>query len=294
MLSGALLLQPSKVNEPIRVFLRKRLSRLGLAYLFWSVVYLAWGFFVTQVPVTLSNITEGLVKGLFTGPYYHFWFLYLIAGLYLITPILRAVIAHGDPKILRYLIVLWFLGVAVVPILQLIVGYGLYSSVFVLGGWIGYFVLGVYVQKMQVRSSVLYVLLFLGLVWTVVGTWFMTFLFSPLGQYYFFLDYLTANVIVASVCLFLILSRFPADWPGTNHPHASRVVRAVSKNVLPIYLLHVIILESLQKGYFGFKLSLTTLNPIVGVPVIAVVVFFVTFGLVLLLKRVPVLKKLIG
>ena len=44
MLSGALLLQPAKLNEPIRVFLKKRLSRLGLAFAFWSGVYLSWSF----------------------------------------------------------------------------------------------------------------------------------------------------------------------------------------------------------------------------------------------------------
>ena len=41
MLSGALLLQPSKVNEPIKVFLRKRLARIGIAFVFWSVIYFA-------------------------------------------------------------------------------------------------------------------------------------------------------------------------------------------------------------------------------------------------------------
>ena len=81
MLSGALLLQPAKLNEPIRVFLKKRLTRIGLAFVFWSMVYLAWGFFVYKVPVTLDNIVQGIVKDLFTGAWYQFWFIYLIIGL---------------------------------------------------------------------------------------------------------------------------------------------------------------------------------------------------------------------
>ena len=104
MLSGALLLQPAKLDEPIRVFLKKRLSRIGLAFGFWSMVYLAWGFYVTNVPVTLSNVVQGIVKDLFTGAWYHFWFIYLIVGLYLITPILRVIISNGNPRITRYLI----------------------------------------------------------------------------------------------------------------------------------------------------------------------------------------------
>ncbi len=122
MLSGALLLQPAKLNEPIRVFLKKRLSRIGLAFAFWSAVYLAWGFFLTNTPVTLGNIGKGILYDLFSGANYQFWFIYLIVGLYLITPILRVIIAYGSDRILRYLLLLWFVGIAIVPILQLASG----------------------------------------------------------------------------------------------------------------------------------------------------------------------------
>jgi surface polysaccharide O-acyltransferase-like enzyme len=294
MLSGALLLQPSKLNEPIKILLKKRANRIGWAYAFWSAVYLVWGFFVSQIPVTSLNVIQGITKGLFTGPWYHFWFLYLIAGLYLVTPILRAVVAYRHRNLLRYLIILWFLPVAVVPLIQLLTGYVLNTTLFVLGGWVGYFVLGTYLQKVRMRSSILYGLFFLGLIWTVASTWFMNFVFESSGQNYFFFDYLTPNVIVASVALFMILSKFNADWPGINHPRASRFIHAISSATLPIFLFHVIILESLQRGYFGFKLSLTIINPIYGIPVITIVTFFITFGLVLIMGKVPVLKKLIG
>jgi len=165
-----------------------------------------------------------------------------------------------------------------VPLVALILGQNLNTSVFVLGGSIGYFVLGTYLQKVKLRSSLLYALLILGFSWTVVTTWFMNFPFRPVGQQYFFLDYLTANVIIISVTLFMLLSKFPADWPGSNHPRGSRLIHAIGCNTLPIYLFHVIILESLQIGFFGFKLSMTMTNPIVGVPLIIAVTFVITFG----------------
>jgi surface polysaccharide O-acyltransferase-like enzyme len=294
MLSGALFLQSSKVNEPIRVFLKKRFNRIGLAFIFWSLIYLAWAFYVTNTELTLSNIFNGLVKGIFTGSYYHFWFLYLIVGLYLITPILRIVTTCGNRRLIRYLILLWFLGVAVVPIIQLIAGYDLPGVVFVIGGWVGYFVLGTYLQTVRLRPSTLYGLLFLGFILSLTGTWLLSFPLNSAGQPYLFFDYLSATVILASIALFMILSKFPADWPGSQHSKASRVLHAVSENTLPIYLFHIIILESLQRGFFGFQLSVTTLNPIVEIPLITVVTFFITFGLILVMKKVPVLKKLIG
>jgi surface polysaccharide O-acyltransferase-like enzyme len=294
MLSGALLLQPAKLNEPIRVFLKKRLSRIGLAFAFWSAVYLAWGFYVTQHPITLVNIGQGILYGLFSGSYYQFWFIYLIVGLYLITPILRVIVAHGSKRILEYLIGLWFLGVAIVPILQLASGLTLNTDVFVIGGWIGYFILGTYLQKVTLRSSILYGALLLGFFWTIFGVWLMTYPLNSVGQNNFFFDYLTANVIIGSAALFMILMKFRSDWPGNNHPIFNRIVSAISKNTLPIFLFHVIILESFEFGFFGFKLSYTTLNPLIEIPLITALTLFVTLGLILLMRKVPILKKLIG
>jgi surface polysaccharide O-acyltransferase-like enzyme len=114
------------------------------------------------------------------------------------------------------------------------------------------------------------------------------------GESNYFFGYLTISTIASSVALYMILLKFRPDWPGPSHPKLGRFVQAVSKNTLPIFLFHVIILESFQRGFFGFTLSFTTLNPIVEIPLLATLTFLITFGLVLLMKQVPVLKKLIG
>ena len=294
MLSGALLLQPVKVNEPIRVFLKKRLSRIGLAFAFWTAIYTIWSFYVSKTPVTLANVGQSISFDLFSGAYYQFWFIYLIVGLYLITPILRVVITYGGDKMIRYLIIVWFVGVAVVPLLELASGFILNVDVFVIGGWIGYFVLGLYLLKVKLRSAVLYGLLVLGFVWTIFGVWLMNFPMVDVQRQNFFVDSLTANVIIGSVALFMILLKFRPDWPGSNQTIGKRLVQAISKNTLPIFLFHIIILESFERGFFGFTLSPLTLNPIFEIPLITVLTFFITLGLVLIMRKVPILNKLIG
>ena len=87
----------------------------------------------------------------------------------MITPILRVIIAYGNPRIIRYLILFWFFGVAIVPLVQLASGYDLEHAVFVIGGWIGYFVLGIYLQKIKLRYSILYGLLIISFVGTIFG-----------------------------------------------------------------------------------------------------------------------------
>ena len=153
MLSGALLLQPSKV-EPVRVFLRKRLVRLGLPFIFWGAAYFAWRFLVNHEALSASSIIQGIL----TGPYYHFWFLYMLFGLYLITPVLRVVTAYAERKIIKYFLMLWFFGTAIVPLLVLLSGFSVELKLFAVTGWIGYFLLGYYLLETRVRSSTLGIL----------------------------------------------------------------------------------------------------------------------------------------
>ncbi|NLE03284.1 MAG: acyltransferase family protein [Crenarchaeota archaeon] len=295
MLSGTLLLKPHKVKEPIRVFLKKRLNRIGLAFIFWSIIYLAWSFYVTRIPVTLNNIFQGAVMGLFTGPYYHFWYLYLIAGLYLMTPVLRTLVAHENLKITKYFILIWFIGVGIIPLIELTTGFNLNDSLFAVGGWMGYYVIGLHFQRYNIRKPIVLGFLSLGFVWTILSTCLMNFTFYPSGRDYFFFDSLSANVIIYSVALFLLLNKAPTNWANRNrHPHLSYIARAISKNTLPIYLFHLIILETLQRGYLGLQISITTINPVIAIPLVTAVTLFITLGLVLIMKKVPILKRLIG
>ncbi len=293
ILTGALLLQPSKTNEPIKVFFKKRLNRIGLAFLFWTAVYLAWSFYVTQTPVTFFNIVQGSMMSLFTGSYYHFWYLYLIAGLYLITPFLRAVIAFKNPQLIKYLILLWFVGISIVPLLPLFTIYSINGELFLFGGYIGYFLLGSYLQKDRLQRPFMYGFLVLGLVLTVAGTWVMTYPLEALNNVYFFFDYLAISVVIMSVALYAFLNSFKADWPSKNHPHIGKLVQTISRNTLPIFLFHVIVLEVFSRGLLGFTLDLSII-PIVEIPLAAAAILMITLGLVLLVKKVPILKKLIG
>jgi hypothetical protein len=54
------------------------------------------------------------------------------------------------------------------------------------------------------------------------------------------------------------------------------------------------VLESLQRGYFGFAINGNTINSIVGVPLITAVTLFVSLGIILLVKKIPYVKKIVG
>lgn len=289
MLSGALLLQPAKLKEPLRVFFKKRLNRIALPFLFWGGAYFAWRVFVYKEVLSTNSIIEGVL----TGPYVHFWFFYLLVGLYLLAPALRVLVAYISRKTFSFLLTLWFLGTAVVPLLGLLSDYHLNSNVFILTGWVGYFLIGAYSLKVHARSAVLCAILVLGLSWTIMGTYITV---GTLGEWasQFFYDAFSFSMIGASVSLFLLLSSIPSDILEKRFPHGSHLLSLISQNTIPLYLLHVMVLEALQKGFFGFQISLATMNPVLEVPLITFLTLLVCLTVVYPIKKIPLLKKVIG
>lgn len=289
MLAGALLLQPQKVGEPLGVFFKKRANRIALPFLFWGAAYFAWRFFVHGEALSAGSIVQGVL----TGPYVHFWFLYLLMGLYLITPVLRVVLAYAGRKILKYFLLIWFVGTAIVSLPTLFGQYILNANVFLLTGWLGYFVLGAYLVKARLRHSVLYLTLVLGYLWTMIGTYLAV---GTIGERVnqFFYDSFSFNVIMASAALFLLLLAVQPQKLESRFPHANSLLHQISQNTLSIFLFHIMVLETLQNGYLGFKISLTTVNPLLELPLITIVTLFICLGLIIPLKKIPYLRRLIG
>ena len=97
MISGALLLNPSK-NEPFKDFYQKRALRIAPAIVFWSVFYLLWGALMYRLDGIPMNAAAWLRKATSGAPYYHLWYLYMLAGLYLFAPYLRALYQRCSPR----------------------------------------------------------------------------------------------------------------------------------------------------------------------------------------------------
>jgi surface polysaccharide O-acyltransferase-like enzyme len=290
MLTGALLLQPGK-NDSLSVFFKKRWARIGLPLLFWGAAYFAWDFSVIHIPFSLSAI----ILGILDGPYTQFWYLYVLIGLYLLTPMLRVFIAHADQALIKYFVILWVLGIAILPVFTFFTSFKLNSNVFTIPGYVGYFVLGTYLLTVRMRRSTLSIIMVLGIALTALGTYVLTATVGGTGMY-FFQQYFSPTVILASVIVFLLLLTIqpPSVQKVTPPSTGNKLVKVISQNTLPLFLFHVMVLESLQKGYFGFAINGNTINSIIEVPLLTVIVLFVSLAIILLLKKVPYLKKLIG
>lgn len=229
MLSGFFQLSGSPV--PVGTFLKKRLTRLLLPFFIWmTVVYIlsilmhkyedihtVGDAFKQYVPYFVGNrVNEA------------FWYVYMLAGLYLITPVLQRALAAPDRKqILEYCLALWVLLVVLGDFLPQFTFFQLFP---VAGRFLGYYLAGFYIgtclrDKAWIR-------------WAGIAGLAVSFALNVALKYAGHSYYILEMGEVVS--LFLLVCSFrPADSP------ASRLMTRISRYSYTIYLTHFVLIRFL-------------------------------------------------
>lgn len=280
MLSGALLLDPQKHASP-RQFWTRRLSRLLPVLIAWSVVYFAWRALFWKEPLTLAAIAHDLVAG---RPYIHLYFLFLIAGLYLITPFLAKAANALDST---------HLGQAIAIIAALALGANLFdflaSSAFtIFVPYIAYYLAGWYCRGMCADRSGPYGFWLTGAI--LITTVLTALLVSRYGlddrwSFYFYEDF-SPTVMVMSITVFMLILR------GAIHPPTMLgLAQRLAPLTLGVYLAHPIVVELLRYGYY--KAWPIMLRPLYYVPLTFVFTSVIAFALVAVMQKIPGLRRIV-
>lgn len=235
MISGFFQLSGSPV--PVGAFLKKRMTRLLLPFFLWmTVVYIlsvlmhkyedihtVGDAFRMYVPYFVENrINEA------------FWYVYMLAGLYLITPVLQRALAAPDRKrLLEYCLALWVLLVLLGDFLPQFTFYRLFP---VAGRFLGYYLAGFYIGTyLRDKASIRWI----GAAGLAVS-FALNVALKYAGHSYYILE------VGEVVSLFLLVYSFrPADSP------ASRLMTRISRYSYTIYLTHFVLIRFLYTALPG-------------------------------------------
>ena len=99
MISGSLLLNKPSDKDP-SAFYRSSLPRILIPLAFWTLFYFLLREWAGDQP-SIFRIAGDVLRG---APFFHLWFLYMIAGLYLATPFLRQIVVASSPATLGFFI----------------------------------------------------------------------------------------------------------------------------------------------------------------------------------------------
>lgn len=143
MVSGALLLP---VKEEYPTFLKKRFGKVLWPTLFWTVIYIALNIYKT--PESVNIIATVMSIPLSAQGHGVLWFMYTLAGLYLLAPILSGWLQCAGKKDIQIVLSLWCVTLCY-PIFEqwLMINESVTGILYYFGGYAGYFLLGYYLKK---------------------------------------------------------------------------------------------------------------------------------------------------
>ncbi len=249
MMSGALLLSRDETADLDRLW-KKRLPKLLVPLLFWSVISVFWLWHTGAK--TLEEIPGAIASALNDPVYVHLWYLYTLAGFYLLSPLLRRMVQALDRRLSRYLLLLMAAVVLLDIILPLVPGK--YANLFnwwiarelkFFDGHLFAFLLGYYLHRTERRfpTPALAAAAALLLAAITLGTWWKTTVFNVYHS-----GFQTQNggyELVLAACIFLLAKNLLQQ---KRPPLPIRTAVALS---MPIYLMHLFIISFLWQFDIG-------------------------------------------
>jgi surface polysaccharide O-acyltransferase-like enzyme len=285
MISGALLLQDKK-NISLGEFFKKRASKVVIPFVGWSIIFYLYGAYKGYFPDTIKS---GIKLFMTNGISYHFWFLYMIVGIYLITPLFQIFVRHASKQHLRYFLILWFYASVGTRFFDFFVGFHFSIELFYVTDYIGYFLLGYYLSQFEISKRGR-VLSYIGACLGFLGTFFCTYYYiwkdnGVLNEYWY--SYFSPTVLLFTIGLFIW---FRYDFQGREKP-LPFLFREINQASLGIYIFHFWLMNNfLWSVYLDVK---AVIHPFFALPINLVITFVLSAVMAMVLKRIPLVKKLV-
>ena len=287
MLAGANLLNYRK-RYSTETYFKKRFIKVLIPFIFWAVFMFFWKSFTHQLIINDFSIKNILNMFFLNAEEPTYYFMFDILGVYLTIPLLSLLIEKDNRKTLWLTIVLFIIFNSFLPNVLCLFGIYYNNSFSVqFGGYIVYVLLGYLLSTEDINKKYKYLIYAIGII-GLIFRYITTFIFSK-----------EAGSVVTTTwgytqwhCIFLSTSVFLLfkDSKINNIAAKPNITKAISKIAscsFGIYLIHFIIrhcyivLFDINVYAWHFR--------VFG----ALVVYIISLCIILIMKKIPIINKLV-
>ncbi|MBD5269313.1 MAG: acyltransferase [Bacteroides sp.] len=236
MVSGALLLP---VKTDYFTFLNRRFSKIIVPTLIWSLIYIGLNLYESKSEINLlqqlgslpfSNQGSGVL-----------WFMYTLAGLYLLAPILSTWVQQATKRELQCVLGLWGITMCY-PLIQfigLITNTSTTGILYYFGGYAGYFLLGYYMRRFPDSMSVAasFGIAGFGIVLLLLLKYFNI----PFDFYQLFW-YESIFIVALAVVIWKTINYISKKYSQSLHRYG-QYIEVISNVSFGVYLVHILIMR---------------------------------------------------
>jgi len=249
MISGALLLQSNKTDD-ISYLWKKRLPKLFIPLVMWSLVSILKDYWFKR---DIEAMNQALISFLYKPAAVHFWFMYTIIPIYIISPVIKRCFDALDKRLIKYCMTIWILISFFFSIRNFV--YKDYVNLFnptflnnidIMQGYIGFFAAGYIIDKYSIKLKTYNIIIIIIL--SVTLSAYLT--YDKTLYYGFYFEQLKSykNILpMINACMSFELAR-RANFKGL----ILKISKFLSSLSFGVYLCHNIILSLLLN--LGFKI----------------------------------------
>lgn len=296
MISGLLYLDTSK-KISLKKLYKKYILKLSVIYIFWTILYTVLDLLVFNLLENQHStlIFKDILKYSIQNPKYHLWYIPTLISLLIVTPILKELVdSKNSKKISEYIILLFFIfKVLKLTILQFNFQHIEFVKAIVnlvnpemVCNWIGFFILGHYLYKYNIKHAYLKYIYLLGIISIIVGIYLCYYFSITSGKMNF--SYYTNFSIFSTLFTISIFVFFKNKLSNIKlNSKNIYIVSIISNCTLGIYLMHPLIRDVLSH----FNIDTLKGNAFIITPFLALITFIISFICTYFLRKIPFLSK---
>ena len=295
MVSGVSFLDEYK-EVTIKKLYTKYILRILVALILYGFFYNIFNEFLCGKIINLEVIKVSVIN-VFKGiTNYHLWFLYVVIGLYILTPVVRIIAKNSKREELEYFLLISFIFTSIIPTLNNLNILKEYLSFFnnmelgFLMNYFVYYILGYYLENYNLKKLIRNIIYLLSLI-SIFGTMYLTKEISiQTGTANeIFYNYLTPNVFITSAGIFIFVKEFIKNI--NLKARNKKIITSLSKITFTVYLIHDAVFRFLEKKYFIFlKLDISDLI-ILKFLIVTIVSFIIAYMFKIVIEAITKIFK---
>lgn len=298
MLSGYFVLSK---NESFSKTLLRVTYKIFIPLVFWTAFYVFWNSVGTHRP--FLAILQIIFSSVIAGGGYHLYFLGILVGLYLLSPVFR-ILLRSTTRFNQIILISFFLCISFSATLYqyFFLKECIPNTIITL--WIpyaGFFLIGYILGALDGKHNKIYVsIYFISLVSTAVLNYYHYYLLIYGGQTvaslnncttYYSDSYTSINVITMSISAFAFLIYYPFKW--IKSIFIQKFIYSFARASFGIYLVHLFLIQIIENN-FHFTIEQT------GMPLIPFVfakwltILVLSYIITFIGMKTPVVKIVFG
>lgn len=287
MISGALLL---KKQEPLSVILKKRFLRMFIVLVGFSILG------CLLYASSISNFMIELVFAIYSGnTFYTLWFIFAYMTFLLLLPFLRMIAQKLNWKLFKYILALYIIFKAILPIFQFLIlqdtvsiseEFLILSSDTIVYPLVGYFLYNK-VDFSKIKNNIILVFWCINIAFIIITS--LLIYYKMLKPEYrdssALQPFFTRFTAINSITIFITIKKFVII---NNSGFFAKLIKSAGECTFGIYLIHI-----LPIFYFNFLYSKNIFYTLLLSLGYSMLLFLGCWLITFILRKIPLVKKFI-